>query len=91
MTSETHARPADSLELASLAERLRDGPFRTLLALHLEVGMLAGNAAADDCERVQKLTELIELARAALGQFHDLTLELRGMIDRLSAGGPRVP
>lgn len=74
-----------ALTFDSLAERLRDGPFRTLLTLHVKSGMLAGDAGADERERIEKLVELVQLARVAMAQFHDFTLELQSLIDQLAA------
>lgn len=74
-----------SLTIESLAERLREGPFRTLLTLHVKAGMLAGDADADERDRIEKLVELVQLARLAMAQFHDFTLELQSLIDHLDA------
>jgi hypothetical protein len=71
--------------LDSLAERLRDGPLRTLLTLHVRAGMLAGDIETDDGQRLEKLVELVELARVAMAQFHDFTLEVQSLVDHLSA------
>ncbi len=69
----------------SLADRLRDGPLRTLLTLHVRAGMLADDSDSDD-ERVEKLLELVELARVAMAQFHDFTLEVQSLVDHRLAG-----
>lgn len=69
----------------SLAERLREGPFRTLLTLHVKAGMLAGDAETDERDRIEKLIELVQLSRVAMAQFHDFTLELQSLIDHLAA------
>jgi hypothetical protein len=46
--------------------------------------MLAGDTDTDEAERLDKLVELVQLARVAMAQFHDFTLELQGLIDHLS-------
>lgn len=89
MSSKNRMSPA-SLTFDSLAERLREGPFRTLLTLHVKAGMLAGDAEADERDRIEKLVELVELARVAMAQFHDFTLELQSLIDHLSASARRA-
>jgi hypothetical protein len=75
-------RPAITFEF--LAERLRDGPLRTLLTLDVKAGMLSAEGEGD-AERVEKLVELVQLARVAMAQFHDFTLELQSLIDQLAA------
>jgi hypothetical protein len=83
-------RPA-SIALQSLADRLREGPLRTLLTLQVRAGMLA--ADTDDDRRIEKLVELVELAQEAMGQFQDVTNELRSVVDELTAkqGTSRAP
>jgi hypothetical protein len=83
MTSETPG-PRDAMTFESLAERLREGPLRTLLSLHVRAGLLADVAEADDRQRLEKLIELVQLARSAMAQFHDFTLELQGLVDQLT-------
>ena len=84
MTPERRMPQTASLTFESLAERLREGPFRTLLTLHVKAGMLAGDCEGDE-DRIEKLVELVQLARVAMAQFHDFTLELQSLIDHLSA------
>jgi hypothetical protein len=74
----------------SLAERLREGPLRTLLTLHVRAGMLAGDDETGDRERIEKLVELVQLARVAMAQFHDFTLELQSLIDHLAAANGKL-
>jgi hypothetical protein len=92
MNHDTPSTQPVAKTLDSLAERLRDGPLRTLLTLHVRAGMLAGDPESDDAQRLEKLVELVELARVAMGQFHDFTLEVQSLIDHLSASaaGGRV-
>lgn len=75
----------------SLAERVREGPLRTLLTLHVRAGVLAGDAEADERYRLEKLVELVQLARTGTSQLHDFTLELQSLIDHFAAarGKPR--
>jgi hypothetical protein len=47
--------------------------------------MLAGDTDSDEAQRLEKLVELVQLARVAMAQFHDFTLELQTLIDELSA------
>jgi hypothetical protein len=77
--------PRPGATFDSLADRLRDGPLRTLLTLHVRAGMLADGSDTDESERVDKLLELVELARVAMAQFHDFTLEIQSLIDHRSA------
>jgi hypothetical protein len=74
----------------SLAERLRDGPLRTLLTLHVRAGVLAPVAAIDDLERIEKLVELAQIARMAAAQLDDFTLELQSLIDHLAAANGKL-
>jgi hypothetical protein len=80
-----------SIALQSLADQLREGPLRTLLTLQVRTGMLA--ADTDDDRRLEKLVELVELAQEAMGQFQDVTNELRSVVDELTAkqGTSRAP
>ena len=71
MCPEPPGRPAD-MTFESLAERLREGPFRTLLTLHVRAGTLAPVATIDDLERLEKLVELAQLARMARAQLERL-------------------
>ena len=74
----------------SLAERLRDGPLRTLLTLHVRAGTSAPIAAEGDLERIEKLAELAQIARLASAQLDDFTLELRSLIDHLAAANGKL-
>jgi hypothetical protein len=65
----------------TLADRLREGPLRTLLTLQVRAGMLA--AEGDDDRRIEKLTELVKLAHVAMTQFNAFTLELQAVVDDL--------
>lgn len=89
VSHEPIARPAD-LTFESLAERLRDGPLRTLLTLHVRAGILAPIAAIDDLERIEKLVELAQIARMAAAQLDDFTLELQNLIDHLAAANGKL-
>ena len=52
--------------------------------------MLAGDTDTDDAQRLDKLVELVQLARVAMAQFHDFTLELQSLIDGLSGTNGKV-
>jgi hypothetical protein len=82
VSSETLGHAAGTT-FESLAERLREGPLRTLLTLHVRAGVLAVDADADDRQRLEKLVELVQLAQMAMAQFRDFTLELQSLIDHL--------
>jgi hypothetical protein len=84
MSQEPTGRPA-ATTFESLAERLRDGPLRTLLTLHVRAGTSAPIAAEGDLERIEKLVELVQIARLASAQLDDFTLELQSLIDHLAA------
>jgi hypothetical protein len=71
----------------TLADRLREGPLRTLLTLQVRVGMLA--ADADDDRRIEKLAELVKLTHVAMTQFHEFTLELQAVVDDLMSAAAK--
>jgi hypothetical protein len=71
----------------ALADRLREGPLRTLLTLQVRVGMLA--ADADDDRRIEKLAELVKLTHVAMNQFHEFTLELQSVVDDLMSAAAK--
>ena len=73
----------------SLTERLRDGPLRTLLTLHVRSALIAGSER-DDGQRLEKLVELAQLSRMATAQFVDFTRELEGLIDHLAADRGKI-
>jgi len=89
MSSEIPGLPAD-MTPESLAERLREGPLRTLLTLHVRAGTSAPIAAEGDLERIEKLVELAQIARLASAQLDDFTLELRSLIDHLAAANGKL-
>ncbi len=89
VSHEPTGRPAD-MSFQSLAERLRDGPLRTLLTLHVRAGLLAPVAAIDDLERLEKLVELAQIARMAAAQLDDFTLELQSVIDHLATANGKL-
>jgi hypothetical protein len=74
----------------ALAERLSDGPLRTLLRMHVRAGTLAPVAAVDDLGRIEKLVELAQIARLAAAQLDDFTLELQSLIDHLAAANGKM-
>lgn len=71
----------------TLADRLREGPLRTLLTLQVRAGMLA--ADADEDRRLEKLTELVQLAHVAMAQFHEFTRELQTVVDDLMSAAAK--
>lgn len=64
-----------------LPARLRDGPLRTMLTLQIRAGTLVA-VAENDRQRLEKLVELMQLARMAATQFQHFTIELQDLIDR---------
>lgn len=85
----TPGHPA-TMTFESLAERLREGPLRTLLTLHVRAGVVAAETDVDDGQRLQKLVELVQLARMAMAQFQDFTVDLQGLIDHLATATGKV-
>ena len=75
--------PPAPVTIESLAARLRDGPLRTILTLQIKAGTLVA-VAANDRQRLEKLVELLQLARMATTQFHHFTNELQGLVDDLT-------
>lgn len=71
--------------LAALAEQLRDGPLQQLTELHRKTWLLSTQAAADDDERLRRLTELALASLSAMEHFHAFTRELRAQIAALAA------
>ncbi len=86
---EPTGHPAD-MTFESLAERLRDGPLRTLLTLHVRTGVVTPVAAIDDLERIERLAELAQIARLAAAQLNDLTLEIQTVIAQLAAANGKL-
>jgi hypothetical protein len=76
--------PPPAITAESLATRLRDGPLRTMLTLQIRAGTLVA-VAENDRQRLQKLVELLQLARMAATQFEHFTIELQGLVDDLTA------
>lgn len=77
--------PPEAMSFESLAERLREGPLRTLLTLNVRAVMLAAGVGDDDARRLEKLVELAQLARLSGAQLQDFILELQSLIDHLAA------
>jgi ribosomal protein L30E len=67
----------------SLPARLRDGSLRTMLTLQIKAGTLVA-VAENERQRLEKLVELMQLARMAAAQFQHFTVELQDLIDRLT-------
>lgn len=80
--------PAMTVE--SLAARLRDGPLRTILTLQIRAGTMVA-VVENDRQRLEKLVELLQLARMAATQFQHFTTELQGLVDDLTARQRREP
>lgn len=76
--------PPPMMTIESLAARLRDGPLRTMLTLQIRAGTLV-SVVENDRQRLEKLVELLQLARTATTQFQHFTIELQRLIDDLTA------
>ena len=79
-----------TMTFSSLAERLLEGPFRTLLSLHVRACSLAATTEDGDLKRLEKLVELSQLARMATAQLADFTLELQSLMDHLAAANRKI-
>jgi hypothetical protein len=75
--------PPPAMTFESLPARLRDGPLRTMLTLQIKAGTMVA-IAENDRQRLERLVELMQLARMAATQFQYFTMELQGLIDRLT-------
>ena len=73
-----------ALTIESLAARLREGPLRTMLTLQIRAGTLIA-VAETERQRLEKLVEIMQLARMATTEFQLFTTELQGLIDALTA------
>lgn len=87
LNEQTPTPQVTAVTAESLADRLREGPLRTLLTLQVRAGMLA--ADADEDRRLEKLTELVKLAHVAMTQFHEFTRELQSVVDDLMAAAAK--
>jgi len=88
LRSEPNPRAATTF--SSLAERLLEGPFRTLVSLHVRASTLAATTEDGDLARLEKLVELRQLARMTTAQMNDFSLELQSLIDDLAAANGKV-
>ena len=79
-----------TMTFSSLAERLLEGPFRTLLSLHVRASTLAATTEDGDLKRLEKLVELSQLAPMATAQLADFTLELQSLMDHLAAANRKI-
>jgi hypothetical protein len=73
-----------------LAERVLEGPFRTLVSLHVRASTLAATTEDDELARLEKLVELRQLARMTTAQMNDFSLELQSLIDHLAAANGKA-
>jgi hypothetical protein len=89
MRSELPSQPV-ATTFSSLAERLLEGPFRTLVSLHVRASTLAATTEDGDLARLEKLVELRQLARMATAQMNDFSLELESLIDHLAAANGKT-
>jgi hypothetical protein len=82
--------PPAPTTFSSLAERLLEGPFRTLVSLHVRASTLAATTENGDLARLEKLVELRQLARMTTAQLNDFSLELQSLIDHLAAANGKA-
>ena len=75
---------------SSLAERLLEGPFKTLVSLHVRASTLAATTEGGELARLTKLVELGQLTRMATVQLNDFSLELQSLIDHLAAANGKI-
>ena len=75
----------NSRSLATLAQQLHDGPLQELTELHRKTALLTNDAAVNEHERLQRLTELALASLSAMEHFHAFTRELRAQIATLAA------
>jgi hypothetical protein len=68
-----------------LADQLRDGPLRSLIALQSAAATMARDAVADEYDDVAGAANLVRLAQTATAQFQELTASLRQLVDELAA------
>lgn len=87
LNEQTPMSQPTAVSVETLADRLREGPLRTLLTLQVRAGMLA--ADADDDRRLEKLIELVKLAHVAMTQFHEFTRELQSVVDDLMSAAAK--
>ncbi len=83
--SDSASAAFNSRSLATLAQQLHDGPLQELTELHRKTTLLTTDAAVDEHERLQRLTELALASLSAMEQFHAFTRELRAQIAALAA------
>lgn len=70
--------------LESLAEQLRDGPLKCLMALQDHAEALAEQRPAGDGELLAHLQSLVTLAQCSMTRFHEFTTELRTLVDHVT-------
>ena len=82
--------PPPALTVDSLAPRLREGPLRTMLTLQIRAGTLVA-VAENDRQRLEKLVELMQLARMAATDLEHFTLDLQSLIDSMLPADDQSP
>lgn len=82
--------PPPALTVDSLAPRLREGPLRTMMTLQIRAGTLIA-VAQNDRQRLEKLVELMQLARMAATDLEHFTLELQSLIDSMAPADGQSP
>ena len=82
--------PPPALTFDSLAPRLREGPLRTMMTLQIRAGTLIA-VAQNDRQRLEKLVEIMQLARMAATDLEHFTLELQSLIDSMVPADGQTP
>jgi hypothetical protein len=82
--------PPPALTVDSLAPRLREGPLRTMMTLQIRAGTLIA-VAQNDRQRLEKLVELMQLARMTATELRHFTLELQSLIDSMAPTDDQSP
>jgi len=82
--------PPAAMTLESLAARLRDGPLRTMLTLQIRAGTVLA-VVETDRQRLEKLVELLQLARMAETQFQHFMVDLQALVDEVNARQQQSP
>jgi hypothetical protein len=82
MGCSTRAHVYTQPTLESLAERLRDGPLTSLMALRQRAEAVAADQPSGD-ELIEDLQSLVSLAQSGMIAFHEFTAELAALVDHL--------
>jgi hypothetical protein len=81
----TPPTPRPRTTLTSLADRLRQGPLQSMLALHDKATALAAERELelDDTRLLEQLAELVRLTQLTMDRFQTFTIELKVLVFEL--------